>query len=170
MNNNPIRILIVEDDAGFSNLLCQAAREQGHEVVAVLGAASMKPLIGISPTKEEVPVDAASFQLALCDYELKKAANGARFRGVDFVGVLVPAGVVCHGISSAVSCNTEMTAIGAKSGVIKPLMLLAVKENVVTFREMLEEPDKIQALVDTYCAEAMKDKEGFNQRLLQLCD
>jgi hypothetical protein len=171
MKTNPLRILIVEDDCGFSDLLTSIARQQGHCVVAALGAASVEPFIGLGRDGKEFDIACADFDLALCDAELKRARPDAeKFCGSHFVERLAAAGVVCHAMSSIPVYNDKMVELGARSGAMKPFMLFALRDGVVTFQQLFSQPEHAAARIAEFSSEQMADQESFQARLSALCD
>lgn len=149
-----MKILLIEDMAGFADPMRQQFEACGHQVTWIIGAESVgaERLKGILKGKDAGPmtdewdgdsgrlidVVYADFELALVDGGL----IGPVSQGSAFVKALAQAGVPVIGISGGGAGNPGLIAEGALVGMPKELVILALKAGVLDPADVVGDQDK----------------------------
>lgn len=152
-----MRILLIEDMAGFAKPIQEFLEAAGHAVTWVTGATRLDAtsLTGILASPDADPltdnwdgdasrlvaVDLAGFELALVDGGL----IGPVKDGAEIVPHLVAQGITCVAISGGGAGNPRLTAAGASAALPKELVILALRHSRLNPMELLQEPDRAAA-------------------------
>ncbi|HEY9787049.1 MAG TPA: hypothetical protein V6D17_16775 [Candidatus Obscuribacterales bacterium] len=138
-----MKILLIEDMAGFAVPIRQALEARGHAVVWIIGATRVDEdkVIGILASPDAQPlndswngdgsrlieVTLADFELALVDGGLIGPVNS----GVPFVSALSRIGVPAICITGGGAGNPPLIAAGASCGLPKEHVLLSIVEDLL---------------------------------------
>lgn len=134
-----MRMLLVEDMAGFGLPIKKELEARGHTVTWIIGAQQLQTekLIGILADKNASPmedswsgdltrlveVDLSGFKLAFVDGGL----IGPVHDGAAIIPTLVANRIVCVAISGGGAGNQSLLNAGARFGIPKELVLLALR-------------------------------------------
>lgn len=148
-----MKILLIEDMAGFAVPMRQQLEARGHEVTWIIGAESVGAdrLKGILASKDAAPltdqwdgessrlveVVYSDFALALVDGGLIGPVDS----GATIVKALAKAGVPAIGISGGGAGNPPLIEAGAITGLPKEHVVLALKEEVLVPAEVANDKD-----------------------------
>lgn len=166
-----MKILLIEDMAGFADPMRQQLEARGHEVTWIIGAESVGAdrLKGILAGKDATPmtdswdgdssrlieVVYSDFALALVDGGL----IGPVSSGAPIVKALTQAGVPAIGISGGGTGNPMLIAEGAIAGLPKEHVVLAIKGDVLVPAEVANDKDQERLSSRFVCfAQEMRDK------------
>jgi hypothetical protein len=168
-----MKILLIEDMAGFADPMRQQLEARGHEVTWIIGAESVGAdrLKGILAGKDATPltdqwdgdtsrlieVVYSDFALALVDGGLIGPVDS----GGPIVAALTQAGVAAIGISGGGTGNPGLIAKGAIAGLPKEHVVLAIKEDVLVAAEVANDKDhkRLSSRFDCFARE-MREKAG----------
>ncbi|MCC7529533.1 MAG: hypothetical protein IT342_13500 [Candidatus Melainabacteria bacterium] len=166
-----MKILLIEDMAGFADPMRQQLEARGHEVTWIIGAESVGAdrLKGILAGKDATPltdqwdgdtgrlieVVYSDFALALVDGGLIGPVDS----GGPIVAALTQAGVPAVGISGGGAGNPPLIAAGAIAGLPKEHVVLAIKGDVLVAAEVAndKDQDRLSSRFDCF-AQKMRDK------------
>jgi hypothetical protein len=168
-----MKILLIEDMAGFADPMRQQLEARGHEVTWIIGAESVGAdrLKGILAGKDATPltdqwdgdtsrlieVVYSDFALALVDGGL----IGPVSSGGPIVTALTQAGVPAIGISGGGAGNPPLIEAGAIAGLPKEHVVLAIKEGVLDPAEVANDKDheRLSSRFDCFARET-REKAG----------
>jgi len=148
-----MKILLIEDMAGFADPIRQQLEARGHTVTWIIGAntVSADRLQGILVGNDATPMndtwdgDASrlvevvysDFDLALSDGGLIGTVNS----GAPIVNALSKFGIPCIGITGGGAGNRLLTENGAIAGVPKEFVLLALQADLLPSEQNLTDKD-----------------------------
>lgn len=168
-----MKILLIEDMAGFADPMRQQLEARGHEVTWIIGAESVGAdrLKGILAGKDATPltdqwdgdssrlieVVYSNFELALVDGGL----IGPVDHGDTIVKALAQAGIPAIGISGGGAGNPPLIEAGAVAGMPKEHVVLAIKEDVLVPAEIANDKDykRLSSRLDCFARET-REKAG----------
>jgi len=164
-----MKVLLVEDMAGFAVPIRHELEAQGHKVTWIIGATRIDgdTVTGIKagrhckPLKDNwkggksrlVELKLSDFHLALVDGGL----IGPVKYGVDFVRALKQANVATIAISGAGAGNPPLIEAGAVAGIPKEYVVLALRANALSPMRVLAAPTACKGKLDEYSQEVRRE-------------
>lgn len=166
-----MKILLIEDTAGFADPMRQQLEARGHQVTWIIGAKTLgaKRLTGILAGKNATPLEDkwdddssrlvevvySDFELALVDGGLIGPVNS----GEPIVKALTKAGLPAIAITGGGTGNPVLIAAGALAGLPKEFVVLAIKGDVLVPADVVKDPDKERLSTRLDCfAQEMRGK------------
>jgi len=149
-----MKILLIEDTAGFAVPIRQQLEARGHQVTWIVGAEKLgtKRLTGILTGKNATPLldewdgDASRLvEIVYSDFELALVDGGLIGpcdSGEKIVKALTKAGLPAVAITGGGTGNPLLTAAGARQGLPKELVVLAIKGDVLLPAEVVQDKDQ----------------------------
>lgn len=151
-----MKILLIEDSAGFAIPIKEQLEARGHNVTWIIGGASITDghargiLSGpkATPFSDEwaegetdrlVDVDLRGFDAALVDGGLEGPVN----KGEVFVQALTTLGVPCIAITGGGTGNPVLIKAGAKAGVPKEFVLWSIRDGSMDLANLKRDPKSV---------------------------
>lgn len=134
MKNYPNKILIIEDDLGLNELICEKMIECGFETHSALSAND-----AIAWLREHAPV------LMIVDYNLNGTNANDLITELNEKGLVLPPFIISTGQGDERTA-VEMMKLGARDYVIKDSNLLALLPTIVL--RVMKEIENAQKLID----------------------
>ncbi len=142
-----MRVLLIEDMAGFAQPIQLVLQDHGHHVTSIIGAERLDKdhILGIvastsaQPTQDSwdgdrarlIKLNASDFDIALVDGGLIGPVND----GVDFVRYLTSREVPCIAITCGGAGNERLLQVGAVGGLPKEFLVRALKDGYLDLEE-----------------------------------
>lgn len=149
-----MKILLIEDMAGFAGPMRQQLEARGHQVTWIIGAESVGAdrLKGILASKDAEPMSdkwdgdsSRLIELVFGDFELALVDGGLIGpvdRGEPIVKALSQAGIPTVAISGGGAGNPVLIEAGAIVGMPKELVVVAINEGVLQPEDFAKDEDQ----------------------------
>ncbi|MBA3856696.1 MAG: hypothetical protein C0507_07265 [Cyanobacteria bacterium PR.3.49] len=168
-----MKILLIEDTAGFADPMRQQLEARGHQVTWIIGAKTLGAdrLTGILAGKDATPLEdkwdddsSRLIEVVFSDFELA-LVDGGLIGPVDsgepIVKALTKAGLPAIAITGGGTGNPVLIAAGALAGLPKEFVVLAIKGDVLVPADIVKDQDKERLSSQFKCfVQEMKVKAG----------
>ncbi|GEM_PF-1700290 len=171
-----MKILLVEDMAGFGLPIKEELEASGHTVTWIIGAQRLQPdrITGILASKNARPmedswggdptrlieIDLSGFELAFVDGGL----IGPIHDGSAIVPTLVARGIVCCAITGGAAGNHLLLDAGAQFGMPKELVLLALRTGAFAPRAAVSHRKRAGQRLARWVARTHREREQANRQ------
>lgn len=149
-----MKILLIEDMAGFADPMRQQLEARGHQVTWIVGAEKLgtKRLKGILAGKNRTPLTdewdgdtSRLIEVVFNDFELALVDGGLIGpvdSGAKIVKALTKAGLPAIAITGAGAGNPLLIAAGALAGLPKEFVVLAINADVLVLAQVVHDNDQ----------------------------